>query len=132
MDQNNTLHKLLEAADLAKMVEELIAPGNIERLSPASLSGVRVTLRSLRETMLSCHDLMAGDLVARARGRFDNANSQPIPSSVDAAQNAQSRAESPAIVRPPAGAEQPRMIKKDLRSSLSQMVERSVTNQNGI
>ena len=121
MDQSTALHKLLEAADLAKMVEEIMAPGSLERLSPAALAGARATLRNLRETMLSCHDLMAGDLVARARSRYESGvagEPQPVGTI---------RSESPAIVRPPITQEQPRMIKKDLRTTLSQMVERNAS-----
>jgi hypothetical protein len=127
MDQNTALHKLLESADLAKMLEELVAPGNLERLSPASLSGIRVTLRSLREAMLVCHDLLAGELVARPQARYDNNVLQQRgvttePTGVPLA----ARGDSPSIVRQALANEQPKTIKKDLRSSLDQIVERSV------
>ena len=126
MDQSAALHKLLESADLAKMLEELIAPGSLERLSPASISGLRVTLRSLRESMLTCHDLFAGDLVARARSRFESSSPQPKPAGIDlTSANPIARGDSPSIVRQALGQEQPKTIKKDLRSSLEQIVERS-------
>ena len=107
MEQNNALHTLIEIADLAKMVEELVSPGNLERLSPAGLSGVRITLRAIRELILDSHDAIVDERSGR----------QPAP---------QVNGESPAIVRPPLP-EQPRMIKKDLRSTLGQIVERSAS-----
>lgn len=128
MDQNTALHKLLEAADLAKMIEELVAPGSLERLSPASVSGVRVTLRTLRESMLACHDLLAGDLVARARAKYENGALAPkAPGLESQATLSGNRTDSPSIVRQALANEQPRGVKKDLRSSLEQMVERSVS-----
>ena len=120
MDQNTALQKLLEIADLSKMVEDLVAPGNLERLAPASLSGIRVTLRAIREATLSCHDSLAGGLVPRIAPRLESEIQAPST-------EASVRTESPAIVRPSAPIEQPRMVKKDLRSSLGQLIERSAS-----
>ena len=127
MDQSTALHKLLEAADLAKMIEELMAPGSLERLSPSGIAGARATLRNLRETMLACHDLMAGDLVARARSRYEGNMTSNAATSAENPAALQSRSDSPAIVRPPVMQDQPRMVKKDLRTTLSQMVERNAS-----
>jgi hypothetical protein len=60
-DNNKALVRLLESADLVKMLEDLIAPSALGKLSPAVLSGVRVTLRNVREAMLSCHDSFAAE-----------------------------------------------------------------------
>lgn len=124
MEQNNALHKLLEIADLAKMIEDLVAPGNLERLAPASLSGIRVTLRTIRDSLLSCHDAMASE-VQKPRIRYDAVTEVAAPA-VESAPQLPPRLDSPAIVRPPA-IEQPRMIKKDLRASLGQIIERTVS-----
>lgn len=121
MDQNQTLRKLLEAADLAKMVEELVSPGHIERLSPAGLSGIRITLRALRETMLACHDVVATDQSNRSRPRAD------VPAVEGQGVAPNPGVENPAIVRQTNGADQPRMVRKDLRSTLGQMIERSAS-----
>ena len=120
MDQNQTLQKLLEAADLAKMVEELVSPGHLERLTPASLSGIRVTLRALRETMLLCHDSVVAEQGNRIRARVE------APAALESEAPSAARPD-PAIVRPPNGVEQPRMVRKDLRSTLGQMIERSAS-----
>lgn len=118
MDQNLTLQKLREVADLAKMVEEIVAPGTLERLTPASLSGIRVTLRALRETVLACHNSVANEQAGRTRPRTEIVTASEVEDTV-------SPTEAPAIVRAPNGIEQPRMVRKDLRSTLGQMIERS-------
>jgi len=71
MDQSKALLKLTEAADLIGMIEDLTSPACIERLTPAGLAGLRLTLRNVRESILSSHDVLAGDLVSRARERTE-------------------------------------------------------------
>lgn len=58
MDHSAALHKLMEAAALVGMVEELANPGTFERLSPSSLSGLRITLRNIRESIVASHDAL--------------------------------------------------------------------------
>lgn len=67
MDQTKALHDLLEAADLITMLEEVTNPTSSGKLSPALVSGLRITLRNARQMILSSHDYMAQNLVARAR-----------------------------------------------------------------
>lgn len=71
MDQSKALQKLTESADLVGMIEELIRTSQSDRLSSATLSGMRVTLRNIRESILSSHDLFAGEFVSRTRSRSD-------------------------------------------------------------
>jgi len=66
MDQSKALHRLMESADLVAMVEDLLNPSMANTLSSASWAGLRITLRSVREQILSSHDTLAGDLVTRA------------------------------------------------------------------
>lgn len=124
MDQSNALNRLLEASDLVKMMEELIAPGNYERLSPSSLSGARITLRTLRDSILASHDALAGELVTRSKGRLDaqltsTAQEQPLVV----------RNDSPGVSRTTivqTDIERIGAIKKrDLRSSLETLIDRS-------
>lgn len=61
MDHSAALHKLMEAAALVGMVEELANPGTFERLSPSSLSGLRITLRTIRESIVASHDALTGE-----------------------------------------------------------------------
>lgn len=67
MEESNALHRLTEAADLIRMVEELTAPSAFEKLSSSSIAGMRITLRNIRETVLSSHDTLAENLVNRSR-----------------------------------------------------------------
>ncbi|MCO6429933.1 MAG: hypothetical protein J5J00_03665 [Deltaproteobacteria bacterium] len=67
MEQSQALHKLLESADLIKMVEDLTNAGAYDKLSASGLAGIRITLRSIRENILASHDLLAGNLVQQSR-----------------------------------------------------------------
>lgn len=67
METSKNLHKLLEIADLAGMVEDLMNPTTMSTLSPASWSGMRITLRNIKESLLSAHDKLASDLVGRSK-----------------------------------------------------------------
>ena len=71
MDQSKALQRLTEAADLVGMIEELLRVSQSEKLSGSAVSGMRTTLRNARESILASHDLFAGDLVARTRGRAE-------------------------------------------------------------
>lgn len=79
MDQSKALHKLLEAADLIGMVEDLTEPKRIENLSAASWTGMRITLRTVREAILASHNTLAKDLVERSRISSQVAQSRPAP-----------------------------------------------------
>jgi hypothetical protein len=71
MDQSKALQKLTEAADLVGMIEDLVRTSQSERLSGATVAGMRITLRNIREAVLSSHDVFAGDLVSRNRSRIE-------------------------------------------------------------
>lgn len=65
--ERSALKKLMETADLIGMVEDLMKPGTIEKISPATFSGIRLTLSSVRENILQSHDKLASDIITRAR-----------------------------------------------------------------
>ncbi len=67
MDQSKALHQLLEAADLVGMIEDLTEPNRVQSLSPASWTGMRITLRTIRDSIMESHNTLAKDLVERAR-----------------------------------------------------------------
>ncbi|RMG45489.1 MAG: hypothetical protein D6719_00220 [Candidatus Dadabacteria bacterium] len=69
MEQSKALSKLREANDLLEMIEELINPGTMERLSSASWAGIRHTLRNARESLMAGHDTFAREFIGRARAR---------------------------------------------------------------
>ncbi len=68
MEQSKALHKLLETADLIAMLEDLLEPSRLETLSPASWTGMRITLRSLRREIVESHNTLSKDLVGRSQG----------------------------------------------------------------
>ena len=80
MEQSKALQSLLESADLMKMLEDIIASGTIDRLSPSSLSGMRLTLKSVREQVLSSHDSLASEMISRSKA---SSNGQSTASGVE-------------------------------------------------
>jgi hypothetical protein len=84
MDQSKALQRLTESADLVGMVEELVRASQGDKLSPATFSGMRITLRNIREAILTSHDVLAGQFISRTRGRSEvpglsNSINQPQP-----------------------------------------------------
>lgn len=69
MDQSKALQRLTESADLVGMIEDLMRASQSDRLAPATVSGMRITLRNIREAILASHDVFANDLVTRTRSR---------------------------------------------------------------
>jgi hypothetical protein len=88
MDQSKALQRLTESADLVGMIEELIRASQSERLSPATASGMRITLRNIRESILASHDVFANDLMSRTRGRSELPTSAAPQSGDNAAASA--------------------------------------------
>ena len=113
MEQTKALQGLMESADLVKMIEDITSPGILERLTASSFSGVRITLRSIRESILSSHDILAADLISRSR-----INYEPNATSTKLQTNNQPLLQN-RILAPSAGAP----IKKDLRSTLEKVIE---------
>lgn len=118
MDQTKALHDLLEAADLMTMLEEVTNPSGSGKLSPAIVSGLRITLRNARQMILASHDYMAQNLVARARANNPqaaiNVSSQPLPTAPARPASAQE-----------ANAQQHgvHFNRKDLRASLEKIID---------
>lgn len=90
MEQSKALNKLSESADLVGMVEELMSPAVLQQLSPSAISGLRVTLRTVREQILTSHDALAhahversreGELASRNAGHTQILTADPLPRS---------------------------------------------------
>jgi len=79
MEQSKALTKLLEAADLTGMLEDLANSAAAGKLSPASLAGMRLTLHGIRETILSSHDALASGLVTQSRARMEQREEGTMP-----------------------------------------------------
>ncbi len=134
MEESKALHRLTEVADLVGMVEEILNPAMIERLSPASLSGIRITLRNVREGIQSSHAALASDLVARSR-----VSTSPIasPSATPIIQEASVKIDpiAPRVeqrnpvtqvtVRP--DVQKIQMTRRDLKASIEKLIDRPVS-----
>lgn len=137
MEESKALHRLGEAGDLVGMIEDLLNPSVVSRLSPAAWSGIRITLRSAREAINTSQSALASEFVSRARQNGANAaalNSSNAPSmeqpvsSVGAAPQSLPRGSNPAAA-PVFGSgisdlQRGQLTRKDLRASLEKIIER--------
>lgn len=78
MEESKALSKLSEANDLLSMIEEILSPSSIERLSHGSWSGVRLTLKNARSMLQESQNTLSKEFVARARN--SNGTSHAITS----------------------------------------------------
>jgi len=115
MEQTKALMRLLEAAELLGMVEELSSHPR-EPMSPAVRAGIRVTLKHIRDTVLSSHDALAAELVARASGRGGGLRE---PSATG--DGAEIKGGSPN--------ERPQFARRDLRSAIEKFIEPEGSNR---
>lgn len=97
--ETNSLKNLLDTADLIAMLEELITNSS-GRLSASALSGMKISLRTAKESILQSHDSLAQGFVKQT--------STNIPTAA---------AQAPATAQAP-------FQRKDLRASLEQMIEK--------
>lgn len=116
MEQSKALNRLLEAADYLSMLEDLANPGVASKLNAASLSGMRLTIKNVREAVLASHDALAAGLVAKSRLAQN-------------AQNVESAREQPEQVEQYQKLKPEQMMqgptkRHDLRASLERIVEK--------
>lgn len=139
MDQSNALNRLLEAADLLKMVEDLTSPGGFERLSGSSVSGLRITIRNIRESVLASHDQLAGNFVNKAKVALETRSNGELAQQNTSSPNPITSQFSKALVDiaqrnevvdrvthnlSPSDPQRTQMTRRDLRASLEKMVDR--------
>ena len=67
MTQSQALNQLMDAADLVALLEEVTRPGSAVQLNTNTVSGLRVTLRTVREILLDSHDMLAKAFVEKVR-----------------------------------------------------------------
>lgn len=121
MDQSTALHKLLEAADLIGMLEDLTNTSG-GKIGPSSIAGMRITLRGLRDTLLQSHDSLAHEVVGRAQARMAQQNHAVAPVATTlAVQSSESREMTPSVSMSDMNRVQ--FTKKDLRASLEKIIE---------
>jgi hypothetical protein len=71
MDQKRALTTLLESADLLKMLEDLTNPSLNPHLSTGAFGGVRITLRNVRDAVVTAHEVL---LASAESGRSEFTN----------------------------------------------------------
>jgi|GEM_PF-5602525 len=123
MEESKALNRLIEAQDLVGMIEDLLSPATLERLSSSSWSGVRITLKNIKEIIQSSHSALAADLVHRSRALVGSGNGAVVSSPGES----QARPENhPPGFTMSATNEPPRiqMTRKDLKASLEKLIER--------
>jgi hypothetical protein len=129
MDQTKALVKLIESADLIRMLEDLTNPNLTGQLSPAALSGVRVTLRNVRESIVNCHESFTGN------GRVDHQHAtshqqrqsprhHPIDDEIGMEADYDIASDSVEFMTK-SGQHEQQVRRGDLRVSLAKMVERA-------
>lgn len=119
MEQTRALAKLLEAAELIGMMEELSAPGR-EQLGPLTRIGLRITLKNVRESILSSHDTLAAEIVAAGAARVELSSAgMASPPHAPASHNpgGGGAAASPQAAPPPVTA------RRDLRAAIERFVD---------
>lgn len=131
MEESKALHKLGEAIDLVGMIEEIISPSTIDKMNPSALSGVRITLRNVREMIQNSHSTLSSELVARSRATVtsDSQSASTPEHSVRSPRNYSSPAvevgDSANSLRTSAAAHSPVSItRRELKASLEKLVDR--------
>lgn len=121
MDHSTALNKLLEAADLIGMLEDLTNSSG-GKIGPSSVAGMRITLRGLRDSVLQSHDTLAQEVVGRAQAKMAQQNHAITSVSTTLApQNIERSEISPAASSSDMNRVQ--FTKKDLRASLERIIE---------
>jgi len=70
MDRARALNTLVEAADLTRMIEELMASKDAATLE-STLAGIRITTRTIRERILASHEMLSREMVQEARTKLE-------------------------------------------------------------
>lgn len=121
MEQSKALSRLLDAADLLAMIEDLTSGQNAGRLSPSVMSGLRLTIRNAREVILGSHDTLAASLVSKSRSASETLKeSEP-----EVSKRNEPSPQTPVTLSPRSQIDSSQMIKRnDLRASLERIIER--------
>jgi len=127
MDHSKALHQLTEAADLVSMLESLTSPSAMSSTqTPASWGGLRITLRNIRETIMSSHDALASEVVSKARAQvsIQNQNTEILEVSDSGAVRQASPVRNVSQAPIASAANAARIDRKDLRAQLERFIEK--------
>ena len=125
MEQSKALAALMEAGDLVRMIEDLTSPAVLPSISTDSMPGLRITLRNVRESILASHDALAGQVIQRAKVQLDSNASSGVHSINGSSIHAErARTGSPSLSSSADGTAAA-MSRRDLRSSIEKIIEKS-------
>ena len=120
MEESKAINKLGEIADLVGMVEDMLNPQTQERLSQFAWSGIRITLRNIREQLQTSQSALAAEVLARARVSTTNSANAAGGHNASAQALAQSRAAAPQSETP-----RTQILRRDLRAQLEKVMDSS-------
>ncbi|MBX7137308.1 MAG: hypothetical protein K1X83_04920 [Oligoflexia bacterium] len=121
MDQSKALHQLIEASDLIGMLEALTSNQSVDALGSSPWAGLRITLRHIKEMIHNSHDVLAADLVNRARARMESAAAPAPQPSAPELQSSSNQASRQTTIIENGGI---KLQRKDLRAQLEKFVDR--------
>ena len=67
MEESKALSKLSEVTDLLTLLEDLLNPAAVSKLSPSSWSGLRITLRNAKATLNESQSTLTKEFANRAK-----------------------------------------------------------------
>lgn len=131
MEESKALHVLLESSDLLGMVEELLLARERGQVSQAASSGMRLTIRNVREMIVASQIALSSNIAARRRA--ESAAAEEAPASQEFSNLPRSpivrpmRAESanPNTTSATPDSNRLQMTRKDLRASLEKIIEKT-------
>ena len=118
MEESRALSKLSEATDLLVLLEDILNPTSVERLSAASWSGLRLTLRNARATLQESQSALSKEFVSRARN--SQTNSSASASRVN--ESSSSETFTPGVINPSGSAASP-LLSQDINTSDASKVQ---------
>ena len=113
MEETKALNRLGEATDLLILLEDILNPTSMERLSPSAWSGLRLTLKNARAMLQESQNILSKDYVARAKTGATTIVTSDLPHRAIETEHA------------PANNEQAKALitRRDLKASLEKFIE---------
>jgi len=121
MEQSKALHKLAEASDLILLLEDMISTEHSDRIAPSSWAGIRILMKSVRESIQQSRSVLAQDLITRSKEVTADLSSRAgLAAKVETFVTPNTQVHSP--IQQTASSDV-MMQRKDLKSSLERFIE---------
>ncbi len=95
ISDSQALRNISESADFIQMIEDLTNPANIDKITPAALSGMRLTLRNVRESLVDSYEQLSKGFVERSKSSASRPSNAASSQSNGAALKSSSSAGAP-------------------------------------